>query len=66
MGVAMPGAVNRVDHRIDEGEPAGPGHEHRSLQAMIAVFDQDVTALCRPDSKHNADRAGSRAVPAEL
>ena len=31
------------------------------LQAMIAVFDQDVTALCRPDSKHNADRTGSRA-----
>jgi putative transposase len=30
------------------------------LQVMTAMFDQDVTALCGPDGKHNADRAGCR------
>jgi putative transposase len=30
------------------------------LQVMAAMFDEDVTALCGPDGKHNPDRAGYR------
>jgi putative transposase len=30
------------------------------LQVMAAMFDGDVTALCGPEGKHNADRAGYR------
>ncbi len=30
------------------------------LQVMAALFDEDVTALCGPGGKHNADRAGYR------
>jgi putative transposase len=30
------------------------------LQVMSAMFDEDVTRLCGPDGKHNADRAGYR------
>jgi putative transposase len=30
------------------------------LQVMAAMFDEDVTRLCGPDSKHNPDRAGYR------
>ncbi len=30
------------------------------LQVMTAMFEEDVTALCGPESKHNADRAGYR------
>jgi hypothetical protein len=30
------------------------------LRDMTVMFDQDMTALCGPDSKHNADRAGYR------
>jgi putative transposase len=30
------------------------------LQVMTAMFDGDVTALCGPEGKHNADRAGYR------
>jgi putative transposase len=30
------------------------------LQVMAAMFDEDVTRLCGPDGKHNADRAGYR------
>ena len=30
------------------------------LQVMTAMFDEDVTRLCGPDGKHNADRAGYR------
>jgi len=30
------------------------------LQVMAAMFDEDVAALCGPDGKHNADRAGYR------
>jgi putative transposase len=30
------------------------------LQVMTAMFEEDVTALCGPQSKHNADRAGYR------
>jgi putative transposase len=30
------------------------------LQVMAAMFDEDVTGLCGPDGKHNADRAGYR------
>jgi transposase-like protein len=30
------------------------------LQVMAAMFDEDVTRLCGPDGRHNADRAGYR------
>ena len=30
------------------------------LQVMAAMFEEDVTALCGPESKHNGDRAGYR------
>ena len=30
------------------------------LQVMTAMFEEDVTALCGPESKHNGDRAGYR------
>jgi putative transposase len=30
------------------------------LQVMTAMFDEDVTALCGREGKHNADRAGYR------
>jgi len=30
------------------------------LQVMTAMFEEDVTRLCGPDGKHNADRAGYR------
>jgi hypothetical protein len=30
------------------------------MQLMAPMFDQDVTRLCRPDGKHNAERAGYR------
>jgi putative transposase len=30
------------------------------LQVMAAMFEEDVTALCGPDGKHNPDRAGYR------
>jgi putative transposase len=30
------------------------------LQVMSAMFEEDVTALCGPEGKHNADRAGYR------
>jgi len=30
------------------------------LQVMTAMFEEDVTALCGPQSKHNGDRAGYR------
>jgi transposase-like protein len=30
------------------------------LQVMAAMFDEDVTRLCGPEGKHNADRAGYR------
>jgi putative transposase len=30
------------------------------LQVMAAMFDEDVTALCGPDGRHNPDRAGYR------
>ena len=30
------------------------------LQVMAAMFGEDVTRLCGPDSKHNPDRAGYR------
>jgi putative transposase len=30
------------------------------LQVMIAIFDEDATALCGPDGRHNPDRAGYR------
>jgi putative transposase len=30
------------------------------LQVMAAMFDEDVTALCGPDGKHNPDRTGYR------
>lgn len=30
------------------------------LQVMTAMFDEDVTQLCGPGGKHNADRAGYR------
>ncbi len=30
------------------------------LQVMAAMFDEDVSALCGPEGKHNADRAGYR------
>jgi len=30
------------------------------LQVMAAMFEEDVTRLCGPDGKHNADRAGYR------
>jgi hypothetical protein len=30
------------------------------LQVMTAMFDEDVTRLCGPDGKHNADRVGYR------
>src|SRR5436190_5517831 len=30
------------------------------LQVMTAMFDEDVTGLCGPEGKHNADRAGYR------
>ena len=30
------------------------------LQVMTAMFAEDVTRLCGPDGKHNADRAGYR------
>jgi transposase-like protein len=30
------------------------------LQVMAAMFDEDVTALCGPEGKHNGDRAGYR------
>jgi putative transposase len=30
------------------------------LQVMAAMFDEDVTAVCGPDSRHNPDRAGYR------
>jgi hypothetical protein len=30
------------------------------LQVMAAMFDEDVTRLCGPDSRHNVDRAGYR------
>src|SRR5256886_5008590 len=30
------------------------------LQVMAAMFDEDVTRLCGPGGRHNADRAGYR------
>ena len=30
------------------------------LQVMTAMFEEDVTALCGPEGRHNADRAGYR------
>jgi putative transposase len=30
------------------------------LQVMAAIFEEDVTRLCGPQGKHNADRAGYR------
>ena len=30
------------------------------MQVMAAMFEEDVTQLCGPDGKHNADRAGYR------
>jgi putative transposase len=30
------------------------------LQVMAAMFEENVTALCGPDGKHNSDRAGYR------
>ena len=30
------------------------------LQVMAAIFDEDVTALCGPEGRHNPDRAGYR------
>ena len=30
------------------------------LQVMAAMFDEDVTRLCGPEGRHNADRAGYR------
>jgi putative transposase len=30
------------------------------LQVMAAMFEEDVTQLCGPDGRHNADRAGYR------
>jgi len=30
------------------------------LQVMTAMFEEDVTGLCGPESKHNGDRAGYR------
>jgi transposase-like protein len=30
------------------------------LQVMTAMFDEDVTRLCGPDGKHNAERGGYR------
>jgi putative transposase len=30
------------------------------LQVMTAMFEEDVTVLCGPESKHNGDRAGYR------
>ena len=30
------------------------------LQVMAAMFEEDVTVLCGPEGRHNADRAGYR------
>ena len=30
------------------------------LQVVTAMFEEDVTVLCGPESKHNGDRAGYR------
>jgi transposase-like protein len=64
----LPGEITVPEHvLVSMAEIAGAAKEGllalavgTGLQVMTAMFDEDVTRLCGPDGKHNADRGGYR------